>query len=306
MSDHTIVMIERITQRLDELLVENSEIKNENTKISNELTQLHIENQTTIDDLNKQLREAHSLRDTAIKSLGAATEELVSVKREKDALESNCLKISGEILKFAKCHLAKHACLLCIIRASDTGQRDKLTYSKGFQPVRRQAHHKRDQEVGHLIRVVRGGTGRIANAPLSITEPPLFFTTFISSFFSFSHSTLTAVSVTMSAASETTFTYYGLHGQYCLGQLLGASGAARSTRIDRLMRDALSTKPASPPGPSEDVLRILSPSRVARTAVAVSQAAYKRQRGTFGGRGLVQLRDVQGNVANWTPDAQWR
>ena len=35
-----IVTIERITERLDELLLENREIKNENTKISNELTQV--------------------------------------------------------------------------------------------------------------------------------------------------------------------------------------------------------------------------------------------------------------------------
>ncbi len=35
-----VVIIERITERLDELLSENSEIKNANTGISNELTQV--------------------------------------------------------------------------------------------------------------------------------------------------------------------------------------------------------------------------------------------------------------------------
>ena len=34
--------------------------------------------------------------------LKAITEELASVKREKDGLEENCLKISSEIIKFAK------------------------------------------------------------------------------------------------------------------------------------------------------------------------------------------------------------
>ncbi len=37
-----------------------------------------------------------------MRSLEVITEELASVKREKDGLEENCLKISGEIIKFAK------------------------------------------------------------------------------------------------------------------------------------------------------------------------------------------------------------
>ncbi|KJA15063.1 hypothetical protein HYPSUDRAFT_59022 [Hypholoma sublateritium FD-334 SS-4] len=97
MSDNTIAVIERITQRLDQLLADNNEIRNENARISNELqhiAQLRVQDQTIIEDLNKKLQEAHT-------SLKATAEDLLLVKREKDVLEGNCLSISGEILKFA-------------------------------------------------------------------------------------------------------------------------------------------------------------------------------------------------------------
>ena len=37
-----------------------------------------------------------------MKSLTTAIKDYESLKREKDALEGNCLEISGEILKFAR------------------------------------------------------------------------------------------------------------------------------------------------------------------------------------------------------------
>ncbi len=37
-----------------------------------------------------------------MKILKDTNEELASVKRERDALEGNCLEISGEILRFAR------------------------------------------------------------------------------------------------------------------------------------------------------------------------------------------------------------
>ncbi len=37
-----------------------------------------------------------------MKNLNAANEDLLSVKKERDALEGNCLEVSTEILKFAK------------------------------------------------------------------------------------------------------------------------------------------------------------------------------------------------------------
>ena len=45
------------------------------------------------------LRQLH---DSATKSLATTAKDYKLLKMEKDALEGNCLEISGEILKFAR------------------------------------------------------------------------------------------------------------------------------------------------------------------------------------------------------------
>lgn len=59
------MIIEKITQRLDELLVENGEIKNENMKISNELAQVStpsLGNSTISYDLKISLPDSCALQ----------------------------------------------------------------------------------------------------------------------------------------------------------------------------------------------------------------------------------------------------